>query len=284
MLKREYHCLVAGLPDLFFNENKLVTDSVDLLIQLKMELSPSDYELVKLIYLQADNENLQNLLLRKKASFNPKGIFSESYLQLQLSPENELPELPEYMLQFLEWIKETEQKELNLNAEIILQQLYYEYILQTNNEFLKNWFLFQLNLKNILTAVNCIQFDYSTEEHLIRVNENKNVCLLLTNRKFKPEWFEDEIPYHREIFKITESSRSWMERETALDKLKWDYLDEYTFFYYFTIEKILGYILKLQMVERWTKLNKKSGEELLKKLIDDFAKTDELAVDLSQTK
>lgn len=276
--------MVAGLPDLFFNENKLVTYSVDLLIQLKMELSPSDYELVKFNYLAADNENLQNLLLRKKASFDPKGNFSESYLSQQLSPENELPELPEYMLQFLEWIKETEQKELNLNAEIILQQLYYEYILQTNNEFLKNWFLFQLNLKNILTVVNCTQFGYSTEEHLIRVNENKNVCLLLASRKLKSEWFEDEVPYHREIFKITESPRSWMEREKALDKLKWDYLDEYTFFYYFTIEKILSYILKLKMVERWTKLDKKSGEELLKKLIDDFAKTDELEVNLSQMK
>ena len=271
--------MVAGLPDLFFNENKLVTDSVDLLLQLKMELSPSDFELVRLIYLAADNENLQNLLLRKKASFNPKGNFSESYLHQQLSPEKELPELPEYMLQFREWIKETEQKELNPNAEIILQQLYYEYILQTNNEFLKNWFLFQLNLKNILTAVNCIKFGYSTEEHLIRVNENKNICLLLANRKFKPEWFEDEIPYYTEIFRISESSLSWMEREKALDKLKWDYLDEYTFFYYFTIEKILDYILKLNMVERWTKLDKKSGEELLKKLINNFAKTDEIATD-----
>lgn len=281
MLKKEYHCLVAGLPDLFFNENKTGTDGISFRQQLETELSSSDFELVKLIYLVYDNENLLNLYLHRKKPFNSKGYFTEQYLQQQLSPGDEPPVLPDYMLQFLEWMKETEQKELNLDAEIVLQQLYYEYILQTKNEFLSSWFLFQLHLKNILTAISCIKFDYNVEENLIQVNENKNVCSLLIGKKLKPEFFEDEVPFYREIFKITEADFNWIDREKALDKLKWDYLNEHTFFYYFTIEKILSYTLKLNIVERWIKLDKRTGEELLNKLINEFKTTYEFPVEFN---
>lgn len=284
MLKKEYHCLVAGLPDLFFNENKVNTDSINFRLQLQTELTLSDYELVKLIYLAYDNENLLNLFLDRKKTFNPAGNFTEQYLQQQLNPQDTPPELPDYMLQFLEWMKETEQKELNLDTEIVLQQLYYEYILQTKNEFLRNWFLFQLNLNNILTAISCTRFDYNIDENVIQVNENKNVWTLLTGKKLKPELFEDEVPFYKEIFKITETDFNWIEQEKALDRLRWDYLDEHTFFHYFTIEKILSFIIKLNIIERWMKLDKRTGKELLDKLINEFKTKYEFPVEFNLTK
>ncbi len=284
MLKKEYHCLVAGLPDLFFNENKAQVNSVCFRQQLKAELSPSDYELVKLIYLAYDNENLLNQLLSQEKTFLTKGNYSKKVLLQQLSPGDEAPELPLYMLDFIEWLKSMQNEVLNLNAEIVLQQLYYEYILKAKNDFLRNWFLFQLNQKNILTTVNCIQFDYNIEEHLIKAEDNKAVCSLLINKKLKPELFEDEVPFFREIFKITETDFNWLEREKALDKVKWDYLDENTFFHYFTIEKILSYVLKLEMVERWMQLDRKKGEELLLKLINDFKASKAIMLESTQTK
>lgn len=284
MLKKEYHCLVAGLPDLFFNENKINIDSISFREQLQTELVLSDFELVKMIYLSYDNDNLLNLFLERKKPFNPAGNFSEQHLQQQLSLQDEPPELPDYMFQFLDWMKETEKKELILDAEIVLQQLYFESILQTKNEFLRNWFLFQLNLNNILTTVNCIKYDYNIEGNVIQVNENKNVWSLLVGKKLKPELFEDEVPFFREIFKITETDLNWIEREKALDKLRWDYLDERTFFYYFTIEKILSYVIKLNIAERWIRLDKKTGKKLLDKLVNEFKTTYEFPEEFNLTK
>jgi len=281
MFKKEYHCLVAGLPDLFFNENKTNTDSTNFSQQLKTELAVSDFELVKLIYLASDNENLLNLLLDHKKPFNHTGNYTEQYLQQQLANQDSLPELPDYMLQFLQWMKQTERKALTLDAEIILQQFYYEYILQTKNDFLRNWFVFQLNLKNIMTAINCIRFDYNMEDQLIKTNENQNVWSLLISKKLKPELFEDEVLYYKEIFKVTETDLNWVEKEKAIDRLKWDYLDENTFFYYFTIEKILSFVIKLNITERWMKLDKKAGEELLNKLINEFKTTYEFPLEFS---
>jgi len=284
MLKKEYHCLVAGLPDLFFNENKALIDSVSFRQQLQAELSSSDYDLVKLIYLAYDNENLLDQLLNRKRPFRSNGIFSKPFLLQQLSPGDETPELPLYMLDFIEWFEDMQTEVLDLNAEIVMQQLYYGYILKVRNDFLRNWFLFQLNEKNILTTANCIRFDYNIEEQLIKADENKNVCTLLIGKKLKPELFEDEVPFYREIFKVTESNLNWMEREKAIDKIKWDYLDENTVFHYFTVEKILSYVLKLDMVERWIKLDRKKGEELLQKLINDFKASKAIVLESTQTK
>ncbi len=281
MLKKEYHCLVAGLPDLFFNESKVNIDSSSFRQQLEAELSISDYELVKRIYLAYDNENLLNLFLNRKKPFNNLGNYSEHFLNQQISETDTPPKLPEYMIQFMAWMKETESKSLNIDAEIIIQQLYYEHILQTKNEFLRNWFVFQLHLKNILTAMNCIKFGYNVEEQLIKTDENNNVWLLLVNQKIKPEQFEDEVPWYKEIFKISETENSWIEKEKAQDKLKWDYLDENTFFYYFTIEKILSFVLKLNITERWMKLDKKTGMELLTKLTNEFKTTYEFPVEFN---
>lgn len=284
MFKKEYHCLVAGLPDLFFNENKIGIDTISFRQQLETDLSLADYELVKLIYLTYDNENLLNLFLDRNKPFNPSGNFSEHFLKQQLSQSDVPPELPEYMIQFINWMKETESKALNLDAEIVIQQLYFEYILQTKNEFLRNWFVFQLHLKNILTAINCLKYGYNAEEQLIQNKENMHVWSYLISQKIKPELFKDEVPYYKEIFKIAETESNWIDKEKALDKLKWDYLDENTFFYYFTIEKVLSFVLKLNMTERWLKLDKKTGAALLNKLISEFKTTCESALEFNQTK
>ena len=59
------------------------------------------------------------------------------------------------MLKFLQWIRKRESKELNTEVENILHGLFYEFALQPKNEFIQNWFMFELDTKNILTAFNC---------------------------------------------------------------------------------------------------------------------------------
>jgi hypothetical protein len=57
------------------------------------------------------------------------------------------------------------------------------------------------------------------------------------------------------------------------DLIKWKYLDENTFFHYFTIEKVIGYLIKLLLVDRWLKLDEEKGEQLFKKFISDLEKS-----------
>ena len=187
MLKKEYYCLVAGLPDLFFNEDKSVLDSIVFRQNLESELVPSDYELVKLLYLPFDNKNLLTLCFNQTEAFISKGNFSRTFFEQQLDPENENPGLHEYMLHFLQWKRAAEIKQKTTEVETVLHELYYDDLFKVKNAFLRNWFLFELNLKNILTTFSCIKYNHNLEDHLIKNPGNSNVSALLIQRKLKPQ-------------------------------------------------------------------------------------------------
>jgi hypothetical protein len=267
MIKRKYYCIIAGFPDLFFNENKPCFGSLDFRNELEYQLDKPDFELVKLVFLPFDNENLLNLLFRQNIPFIQKGNLPKYFLEPDLE---QAIELPLYMIQFIKWVKNQESRVLNLQIENVLYRLFYEFLLKVKNYFLREWFTFELNIKNILSAINCRHFNYTPEFQLINAGSESTVYSLLQNNILKPELFEEEVPFSEQIFRIAESESSALEKEKAIDKIKWDYLDDNTFFHYFTIEKILSFVIKLNITERWLKLDAKTGKELLNKLIDEL--------------
>ena len=263
MFKKSYYCLVAGLPDLLFNENKTGLDSSTFSGELKKELNETDFHLVKLLFLPADNKNLLTLFFQPEKEFLPTGNFTRSFLEEQITQPTELPC---YMADFIFWIKNCEIKTLFPDAKNKLLSLFYEYVLQANNTFIQQWFSFDLNLRNVLTALNCQKFNYKTENQLIKT-KNSAVYKLLTNNRLKADSYEEELSCAEIIFRIAELDKSMIEKEKIIDTLKWNWLDEHTFFHYFTIEKILGFVLKLQITERWIKLDTETGKQLLQKLL-----------------
>lgn len=284
MLQKEYYCLVAGLPDLFFNESKLTFICVDFRKELQNQLSCEDYNLLEYLFLPFDNENLLSQIFEQSAVFNTNGNIAKAELEFQLSPENEQLELPHFMIQFLSWVQDAEINERTVETENILHQYFYEYALQSKNEFLRSWFIFNLNIKNILATFNCVRFGYNLQQQLIKVEQNIMPYSLLINKRLKPELFEDELPFNQPIFRIAESDISLIEKEKELDKIRWNYLDENTLFHYFTIEKILSFTIKMLITERWLKLDADTGKILLKQLIDDLKTSYEFPAEFSLSK
>lgn len=281
MLKRNYYCLVAGLPDLFFNENRPGFSSLEFRNDLREQLHPADFELVKLLFFHSDNRNLLNLLFRTNKPFDTAGNFTKDFLEEQLIRPLQLPD---YMVQFIRWVKTIEIKALDLQCENKLQSLFYEYVLQFGNSFVNEWFRFELNMKNMLTTINCTRFDYPLQNHLIRVRQNSEVYSLLVNNRLKPEYFEEEVPFADSIFRVAESNSEMLEKEKAFDRIRWDFLDEQTFFHYFTIEKIISFLLKLIITERWMKLETDTGKRLLQRLINDLKTSFEFPAEFSGAK
>ena len=61
-----------------------------------------------------------------------------------------------------------------------------------------------------------------------------------------------------------------VERERKIDTLKWKWLEEHSFFYYFTIERIFVFLMFLDMTERWISLDKQKGYELFRQMIENL--------------
>lgn len=267
MYKRNYYCLVAGLPDIIIEGNRPGETSHEFKNELAEQLHASDYKLAELLYLRYDNINLLNLLQKQDKRFITLGNYTEEYLEEQIKePTN----IVDYMKQLIFNFKAETSGNSNLSSENELQSLYYEYALQVKNNFLEQWFKFDRDMKNILTAVNARKYGYDTEKQLIPVKHENEVYETLIKSSPRPDLFADEVPYVDKILQIAESEMKISEKEKALDNIKWKFLDEYTFFNYFTIEKILSFVIKLNIVERWIELDNETGKELFTRLINDI--------------
>jgi len=284
IFKRNYYCLVAGLPNLMIDGIRLPETSIAFKNELQEQLHPSDYNLVVLLYLDYDNKNILNLILNRESTHFPLAIYPSEYLEEQIK---EPSSIEGYLKRFILMFNDESFDKSELNSEQHLLRFYYSYVLQTKNSFLKQWFTFYRDMKNILTAVNCRKFGYDIEKQLIPSGDENEVYEILLKGVPKPETLADEVPFVDRILNIAESEISISEKEKALDNLKWAFLDENTFFHYFTIEKIISFVIKLNMVERWLSLDNETGKALFERLINDIKSnykfTDEFSVKKENT-
>ena len=88
MFQNYYYCLVAGLPDLFLDDSELSFSMEEFKSSLKVELKPSDYKLVELVFLPYDNENLLHVLREEFDALSPLGNFSYEEFETELGKIN----------------------------------------------------------------------------------------------------------------------------------------------------------------------------------------------------
>jgi hypothetical protein len=62
-------------------------------------------------------------------------------------------------------------------------------------------------------------------------------------------------------------------REEQIDKLRWQKVNEITFFNLFDIDYLLAYLTKAAIVDRWIKLDKTKGEAFFKLLVSEVKGT-----------
>ena len=266
MFKKDYYYIVAGLPELNINESRKVLTSLQFKLEMEKQLNKSDYLLFELLFRENDNKNLLSLLLEQNLPFDKLGNYTEDYLRTQI---NNPTDIVAYMKQFIIDFMSESFDQSSLYCENKLQEYYYKYLLKTDNDFIRQWFRFDRDVNNLLTAVNCRKHEYDIEKQLIPENDGLYDALL--NQIPTADLFEEEdLPYLEKILQIAESNLEATDKELEIDLLKWTFLDEITFFYYFTIEKILSFAIKLSLVDRWRKLDHTSGKALWERLIYDL--------------
>jgi hypothetical protein len=284
MFRRSYYCFIAGLPDLAFEDSKFKSSIQAFRQELELEISPGDYSLVRLLFLPHDHENLINYLLDRKVEHDPLGNFTPSDFEQQIihskSETKQKPLLPGYMAHFIMDFYDEEKENKEEAFEKILMEGYYNHVLQTNNPFLRQWFEFEVNAKNILTATICKKHQMDITQEIVGENELAQELIQAGKRNFEMTIDDD---YLNEILQLSEI-KDFYQRERGFDLLKWEYIDEHSFFYYFTVERLMAYLIKLFIVFRWIKLHKETGRKFFEKLIQDLGSSFELPEEFSLTK
>ena len=272
-----YYCYIAGLPDIQIDNQKSIPAQEEILDELKQILSKGDMALLDLLRLKYDNDNLLKFLANRDAELNPLGkLTSQDWAELIELIDNSDERNPvrdarllKYMLDFYTTIRNEQSEEKIDFAEDFLAALYYKYGMQCKNKFVAEWFEFNLNINNILTALTCRKYGWDIKSAIVGDNVvAETIRNSVSARDFN---LKAEIDYFDALVSISETA-NLLDREHRIDALKWNWLEENTFFSSFSIEKVLSFWLRCELMHRWDNLSMEEGAEIFRQMINDLKK------------
>ena len=272
-----YYCYIAGLPDIQIDNQKSIPAQEEILDELKQILSKGDMALLDLLRLKYDNDNLLKFLANRDAELNPLGkLTSQDWAELielidnsdERNPVRDA-RLSKYVLEFYTTIRNEQSEEKIDFAEDFLAALYYKYGMQCKNKFVADWFEFNLNINNILTALTCRKYGWDIKSAIVGDNVvAETIRNSVSARDFN---LKAEIDYFDALVSISETA-NLLDREHRIDALKWNWLEENTFFSSFSIEKVLSFWLRCELMHRWDNLSMEEGAEIFRQMINDLKK------------
>ncbi|QQS29568.1 MAG: DUF2764 family protein [Sphingobacteriales bacterium] len=262
---RTYHGIVSSLPNISLDGNT-PTDEQNLATRYADFIHPTDLWLLQLAYMPADHANLLNKLYSRKLPFNQNANFSPQQLETIIAGKwLPYPYLNDF---FTHWWQHHGKAETYADSEIELTHGFYRFLLNCGNVFLQKWSRYVLELNNFSLMQYKAHGLPNMRDQLVAQDE---VAYLVGKYQAMSEQ-EALIP-------VTQTAEIWntenpMEREKMLDTLKWQFIETEQFFYFFGIEKIIGYALQQQISHRWYRLNQlqnlPSSGLLLKNILSDL--------------
>lgn len=266
----KYYYLVTGLPELTLEDNKLRYSVADFKKEFYPELSSGDKKLVDLFYLRFDNENVLSLLKDREAQIDERGNYSADSIRAiigQIQEEGKIltPNvLPSYLNQFItSYMLDPTFTEGKVMVVDRLAAMYYAYAMKCGNDFLSSWFEFNLHVNNILVALTARKFKMEVEPLIVGDTE---VCQALRSSNARDFGLSSEVDYLEQVVKISEIA-DLVEREKKIDQLRWKWMEDKTFFEYFSLERLYVFLLQTDIIERWLTLDKEKGNQMFRSII-----------------
>ena len=241
----KYYCQIAALPELTFDPLSKSFGLRDFLNELTPYLHQAHLNWLNMLIMTEGHKSLLEYFKNGSAEDETTMLYSLDWFD----PESEqFNMLPAYLQRFSAkyWQKKSDQGILEMS----LLDEYYQYLRQSGNGFIEKWAAFELNLRNYLTAKKCEEFSISKQAQLVGSDDlvERLVEFPTYHKEIQTEW-----PLAAVIDKILEND-NLLKREIAIDQLRWNLIDEINLFCYFSIEIILGYTLKLLILNRWKRV------------------------------
>ncbi len=265
-----YYCMIAGLPDIDLQDTKPGVGIEDMREQCEEVLSEQDKKLLFYFFLHFDCVNLVKLLKDPEAEITQMGNFSLEQLRDLITSAREINfnvhRYPAFMSIFArEYAFNKDKAGYFPEDEMAFQFL--DYAIRTcPNRMMRRWYKLNLDITNILTAMLARSQGWSVGDFIKGEGE---VQEMIRENKTKDFNLGLEFDYIPQLMKIVDEEDP-VRKEKMIDAFKWVWLDDRTFFEPFSMEAVFAYLCKLQMLERWAKLDVEQGKETFRKIIDDL--------------
>jgi Protein of unknown function (DUF2764)/ATP synthase (C/AC39) subunit len=248
----KYYFLASYLPELQPDDIKIHVGLSDLLEE-RFNIADRDWKEIELILLGRDIFIIEKLLSGKTVSME-YSLYGLEFWQDQVkSPV----EGPEFLLEFLK----------SMGSEVFgphdvdrLYDVYYDYVLaSTKSDFLRGYFRFEKDLRNILAALRARKLGLDPAEHITGEGE---LVETLGSASAEDFGLGEDYPWIENFLKAEAPDR----QQEVIEQIIWNFLIEYQGPDPFDFSVILAYMLKVQILHKRLALNQEHGMEKVRRL------------------
>jgi len=261
-VNRQYYYLISSLVELFFENQKKPLTTDNLLDLCSEEMDPDDYNNLKKLFLFNDIRNAVNHNKKEYRYLTPAYYNEEEFKENLNDTDSFLPFLAEYFSN-----KKGDKRlfpDLMEIDEIVL--LFYIHLDEITNTFVKDYYLFELDLQNITTALSLRKNNISYQNKIIPYGDNYKHILKSNSPDFG---ISREFPGIEQLVDVYKHD-DLIKIETTIEELRWKWLDDRTSLDNFGSSVIYSYAVKLNSLERWVNMTDQKGQEVIERLIDNI--------------
>lgn len=263
-----YYCLMAGAPDLILGKAGQEASMDSFRDELETVVSDGDRKVLFYFFLMKDCANLARLLKNPEAQIVEEGNFTtEQYVDLITSAREmnfNVHRYPSFMSEFArEYTYNIGKKGYFAEDDILYR--FYSYAIETcPNKLVRQWYKLNLDIANILTAFLVRRNGWNVADYIQGENEVTEMILTNNTKDFN---LTAEYDYVADLMKIVDCSDP-VEKEKRMDVFKWQWLDDNALTDVFSVEAVFAYLCKLDMLERWDKLDVEKGRETFRQIVE----------------
>lgn len=282
MFQSNYYYLVAGLKEYSLDSETKSFDALAIIEEIKEGISSRDRRTVELLYTYYDIENIINLRAGR-GQFSLLGNLSREELEEEIDSPSRLPGylgkvIAAYNAAAKEGYDPADADE-KLNMEFTLERnlfaAYYAACAKSKSEFMRRWADFDRTLRNISAAFAARRKGIPVVDVLVGTGEIESALSRSSAADFG---IKGEVAYVDQVMAAVIDNNNLIDKENRIDAIRWDMTGDLTSMEYFSVDYLLGYLVKVNIIYRWASLDSERGKEMLRKLIDSLTGSEILGV------
>jgi len=272
-VKHNYYYLVAGLRQIDLDADPKGFDAPALRREIAEGLTEADRANLREFYTLYDVANL--IALREgRGGFSALGNLTRQELEDEIArPGHLLPApLADVVRAYNHRVREDKSQDIDETIdtdqpfEKALWARFYAMCDRSSSAFVRRWYAFDRQLRNIAAAWMARRNGWPVAPQLVGEGAINEALARNTAADFG---LRAEVDYIERLLAILDN-RDIVEKERALDRLRWDVADGLTEFDYFDLDKILAWCVGIDIVHRWMTLDAQVGRELFRRLVDEL--------------
>ncbi len=265
-----YYCFMAGLPTVKLTDAQPRYSLLHLKEELADMLAPQDARLMERYFLRFDSENLAALLAGNEAELDARGNYDREALNQLIEEarqtEGTVKGFPTFMADIVrDYESHAGQTSWFVRDAALLA--YYNYARQCPNTMMAEWYTLNFNILNILTALIARRQGWTLTDYV--QGDGPVVEALLKQAGQADFGLSAELDYMKDLMQAAETNDP-VDKERQIDALRWNWLEEKTFFEPFDITTLFAYVVRSEILERWALLDPEQGRQRFTEIIENL--------------